>query len=281
MAAGGADLPQLIVEAVREKARTVRALRTKWALLARDLLALATGMRTAVMLDYVALQPEALLDLVGTVAGICHEAGQHMVVGVWDSCCYVLRRDLLAERACNREAVLWLKLVGDGPQKHMRPASPLNQEAVQQQVEGLLRLLHSANPAQDVCNLATCDGYYIMPTLNGWLLGYPVVYLADEATVQATADHLSSQGVVRHIAMAANSTLKAACQRSGLSNNAAFEELEVLLSFTVPVEAADAGKGVALLQWVSGLQSSLECQASVGWGNFRVECEETSQRMQL
>ncbi len=75
MAAGGADLPQLIVEAVREKARTVRALRTKWALLARDLLALATGMRTAAMLDYVALQPEALLDLVGTVAGICHEAG--------------------------------------------------------------------------------------------------------------------------------------------------------------------------------------------------------------
>ena len=75
--------------------------------------------------------------------------------------------------------------------------------------------------------------------------------------------------------------VQAACQRSGLSNNAAFEELEVLLSFTVPVEAADAGKGVALLQWVSGLQSSLECQASVGWGNFRVECEETTQRMQL
>ncbi len=56
-----------------------------------------------------------------------------MVVGVWDSCCYVLRRDLLAERACNREAVLWLKLAGDGPQKHMRPASPLNQEVAYHQ----------------------------------------------------------------------------------------------------------------------------------------------------
>ena len=75
MAAVGADLPQLIVEAVREKARTVRALRTKWALLARDLLALATGMRTAVMLDYAALQPEVVQDLVRRVAELCHEAG--------------------------------------------------------------------------------------------------------------------------------------------------------------------------------------------------------------
>ncbi len=75
MASVGADLPQLIVEAVRESARAVRALRTKWALLARDLLALATGMRTAVMLDYVALQPEVLLDLVWRVAEVCHEAG--------------------------------------------------------------------------------------------------------------------------------------------------------------------------------------------------------------
>ena len=75
MAPTGSDLPRLIVEAVREKAGAVRALRTKWALLARDLLALATGIRTAVMLDYVALQPEVLLDLVGRVAELRHEAG--------------------------------------------------------------------------------------------------------------------------------------------------------------------------------------------------------------
>ena len=47
-----------------------------------------------------------------------------------------------------------------------------------------------------------------MPTLNGWLLGYPVVYLVSEATVQATADHLSAQGVERHVVMAPNPALK-------------------------------------------------------------------------
>ncbi len=32
----------------------------------------------------------------------------------------------------------------------------------------------------------------ILPTLNGWLLGYPVAYLLSEATIGAAARHLSS-----------------------------------------------------------------------------------------
>ena len=70
------NLSRLIVDAVHEKARLVRALRTKWALLARDLLALVTGMRTAAMLDYVALQPEVLLHLLGIIADIYPNTGQ-------------------------------------------------------------------------------------------------------------------------------------------------------------------------------------------------------------
>ena len=75
MAPMQSDLPRLIVEAVRERVGAVRALRTKWALLARDLLALATGVRFAVMLDYITLQPEILLGLVQRVAGLRLEAG--------------------------------------------------------------------------------------------------------------------------------------------------------------------------------------------------------------
>lgn len=70
------DLPAVIVGAVRKKAATVRALRSKWALLARDLLALATGMRTGVMLDYVALQPEVLLELVNELSA-WSSTGEH------------------------------------------------------------------------------------------------------------------------------------------------------------------------------------------------------------
>lgn len=74
MACPSSGLPQKVVDAVREKAASVRALRTKWALLARDLLALLTGLRTAVMLDYVAIRPEVVLDLVRGVAGL-HSSG--------------------------------------------------------------------------------------------------------------------------------------------------------------------------------------------------------------
>lgn len=119
-----------------------------------------------------------------------------------------MRKAILASGRCLLWGLSCSKLCWLNTLKSTSNANFFALQAVQQQVEGLLRLLHSANPAQDVCNLAMSDGYYIMPTLNGWLLGYPVVYLVDEATVQATADHLSSQGVVRHIAMAANSTLK-------------------------------------------------------------------------
>ena len=51
-----------------------------------------------------------------------------MVVGKWEGCCYILRRDLLAERARDREAVLWLKLVAVGTRTYMRAASPEDQE---------------------------------------------------------------------------------------------------------------------------------------------------------
>ena len=53
-----------------------------------------------------------------------------------------------------------------------------------------------------------CKGDYIMPTLNGWLLGYPVVYLVQEANVQQTADYLSSEGVQRHVVVSASASLK-------------------------------------------------------------------------
>ena len=61
---GSSELPGQVVALVRGKLSAAPALRTKWALLARDLLALLTGLRTGVMLDYAAVQPAVLLELV-------------------------------------------------------------------------------------------------------------------------------------------------------------------------------------------------------------------------
>ena len=67
-APGGSGLPGQVVALVRGQLRAAPALRTKWALLARDLLALLTGLRAGVMLDYAAVQPAVLLQLVDGAA---------------------------------------------------------------------------------------------------------------------------------------------------------------------------------------------------------------------
>ena len=46
----------------------------------------------------------------------------------WEGCCYVLRRDLLAKRAADKHAVLWLKLAWEGEQRQMCRASPQEAE---------------------------------------------------------------------------------------------------------------------------------------------------------
>ena len=99
--------------------------------------------------------------------------------------------------------------------KYMRTnLSNYSLQGIHQQVEGLMVLLHSAPGAESegVHDLASVKGDYIMPTLNGWLLGYPVVYLVDEATVEATADHLSSESLERHIVMAVCPALQVCLQ---------------------------------------------------------------------
>ncbi len=81
-----------------------------------------------------------------------------------------------------------------------------------------MNLLHSAPGAnsEGVRDLASVKGDFIMPSLNGWLLGYPVVYLVDGATVEATANHLSSESLERHIVMAVCPALQVCLQGLGL-----------------------------------------------------------------
>ena len=67
-----------------------------------------------------------------------------------------------------------------------------------------MQMLHAASTANGVFDLSLVEGEFIIPTLNGWLLGYPVVYLVTSGTVEGTADYLSLQDLQRHV-------LKASC----------------------------------------------------------------------
>ena len=77
-------------------------------------------------------------------------------------------------------------------------------QEVYRQVDSFMQMLHVANTANGFFDISLVEGNFIIPTLNGWLLGYPVVYLVTSGTVEGTADYLSSQDLQRHI-------LKASC----------------------------------------------------------------------
>lgn len=68
-------------------------------------------------------------------------------------------------------------------------------QAVSAELETVCNLITAARPSnKGVCtfvDLDTAVGIPIMPTLSGWLLQYPVVYLAHRATAEILAQLLS------------------------------------------------------------------------------------------
>ena len=75
-------------------------------------------------------------------------------------------------------------------------------QEVTHQLETLCKLVQSAEAASNsssrctLTDLTSVKGIPIMPTLSGWLLGYPVVYLADEITAALMAQLLSAAVLV-------------------------------------------------------------------------------------
>ena len=69
-------------------------------------------------------------------------------------------------------------------------------------------MLLAAKSAEGVFDISLVEGVFIIPTLNGWLLGYPVVYLVTSDNVEGTADHLSAQDMRRHVMKASCPGLK-------------------------------------------------------------------------
>ena len=75
-------------------------------------------------------------------------------------------------------------------------------QAVTAELETVCNLIMAARPSnKGACifvDLDTAVGIPIMPTLSGWLLQYPAVYLAHRATAESLAQHLSETVLVLH-----------------------------------------------------------------------------------
>ena len=68
----------------------------------------------------------------------------------------------------------------------------------------VLAAVQAASSARAVLKLGAVSGAPLMPSLNGWLLGYPVVYLVDDGNVDAAAEALSHAPLLLVRALAVN-----------------------------------------------------------------------------
>ncbi|XP_042482555.1 uncharacterized protein LOC122062954 isoform X2 [Macadamia integrifolia] len=93
--------------------------------------------------------------------------------------------------------------------------------------------------SSEFIDLSDCmqDVHVTVPTLNGWLLGYPVVYLFDRDHIADATYNLSTKSL--HL-------FKVSVCRNGISGEGS--HLEELMSFSVPYDLSTEGKNESWAQ---------------------------------
>ncbi|KAK9832132.1 hypothetical protein WJX74_000238 [Apatococcus lobatus] len=169
-----------IVQKVKAFCVKRKAMRRHWIILARDILAFASGMRSAIMLDYISEPPPVIHQLLDSIGPeLSHLTGSWSVQQ--------------ARKSFMRSLTAFIAFDTQQPCKRSRWALP-------EEVQGVLQALHPLaeallNAEVDVVLDLGSLTVLTMPTLSGCLLGYPIVYLIDSHECgSAAASILSLEG---------------------------------------------------------------------------------------
>ncbi|KAF3455693.1 hypothetical protein FNV43_RR00335 [Rhamnella rubrinervis] len=276
--------------------------RIKWRLktLARrrleiDVLALCTGMRPVVMIDYGGKMPE-LQERLCTLLDLSQKESanfEHLRVMVIHDMIYLVHSRGLAEHiqsSLNSAAELLLVDLEQDPPKMIIEAekSPLGIQllSIQKWFSVLFPLDemrngflsgHGTENAESSSNnrmecqssqfidLSSCmqDTQVTVPTLNGWLLGYPVVYMFGKEHIADAIYNLSTKSL--HIFKIS------ICRNTASSRGSQMEEL---LSFTVPYDLSMGGSSE---QWAKAYMSYMQVKwerCKRAWRSLHLEVSE-------
>ncbi|GBF92156.1 hypothetical protein Rsub_04503 [Raphidocelis subcapitata] len=265
--------------------------------LAYDALAVAAGLRAVAMFDYARAAPA---ELAAALAPLRRAPGFQGGLLVLDGCCYLSDLGHLLQRletfcrgqgadadadaddgAAGGPALAVVEFGGPAPA--LAPEASLRALAAQlapllAAVERRLSPPRQAGVAWPVIDLAAVPGLPCMPTLNGWLLGYPVVYSVgsyEEAarasgalsaaqlhlfTVRARCAPLGALCGADAAAAAARTRPQAGAQGRGADGG------NVLLSFTVPRELRSAGVDAAAAALLDALRRAARRGSGGGGG---------------
>ncbi|CAN1845563.1 hypothetical protein LINPERHAP1_LOCUS37888 [Linum perenne] len=264
-----------------------------------DVLALLTGMRPVIMVDYGGKMPE-LQDHLCALIKLCQQESdvfQCLRVMVVDDMIYLIHIKGLAEYAMtslnSKVELLFVNLERDPPEMVSREC-PLGNEFLR--VQKMFSLLSprdelednastsscvtdnvtngkpatSSNPStsisDELVDLSSCmqETQITVPTLNGWLLGYPVVYLFGKDFIADAICNLSTKYL----------RLFRILVRWGDAAAGKGSQVEELMSFSVPYELSMRGRKE---EWAEAFLERLQmkwekCRET--WVSLEMEVEE-------
>ncbi|PON88647.1 hypothetical protein TorRG33x02_155520 [Trema orientale] len=262
-----------------------------------DVLALCTGMRPVVMVDYGGKMPE-LQERLCALLKLCQKESsifEHLRVMIIEDMIYLVHIRGLAEHAQSslksESQLLFVDIEQDPPKMIMPEKNPLGIQfiSVQKRFSVLFPLEGTKNDflscprtnemvdakspvndlitsqSSDFIDLSSClqDTQVTLPTLNGWLLGYPVVYAFGKEHISDAIRNLSTKSL--HI-------FKISVSRNSLSTKES--QLEELLSFSVPYSLSMGGSNEhwAKAHWTH-MQMKLE-RCKQAWRSLQLDVNE-------
>lgn len=243
-----------IVKCVKEACTKHPRLRRNAAVLARDIAAVCTGLRVAIMVDYMPLSSSTMLAILADVRAQLVDPKQwyNLALLHLDGCLYLLRHDACCSQAatlnCVEAKTVFITVQTDPcGQSYLGVASDEALKAVTAELETMYNLIMAAEPSNKgpctFVDLDTAVGSPIMPTLSGWLLQYPVVYLAQRATAETMAQLLSETVLVLHEVQIDGPFIKVLQEQFSRQ-----DKLRSLFAFTVP-DNLSLKCNVALKSW--------------------------------
>ncbi|XP_019165623.1 PREDICTED: uncharacterized protein LOC109161605 [Ipomoea nil] len=257
-----------------------------------DILALCTEMRPVVMVDYGGKMPELQERLCAFLKHCRNESSafEFLQVMVIEDMIYLIHLRAFEEfvkSSLNLEReFLFIDLEHDPPKMITRAEeSPAIVELVLAQKlfsshfsEGKINSNHlghcstdftannkpTSSQSSDFIDLSNCikETEVTIPTLNGWLLGYPVVYLFGKDHIEDAIYNLSTKSL--HL-------FQILVCRNGAHNDRSQSQKEELLSFSVPYELSLEGSDEPWAQaFLAHMQAGLKKCDQV-WSSLRME----------
>lgn len=221
-----------------------RRLRSHLPLLLRDIFAVASGLRAGFLLDYGIVEAKYLADDITGILQLLPKGHQLLCVVVVAECCLVV-----APKALDVDHPMLLRFHRDGDLKSLKArwASPAEGSEIRAQFIRLKDALVSAcaegfqKPRVPIVQLDSVPNLPTIPTVHGFLLGYPIVYVVSTLEEAQAANRCLSTSTLR--------VYKVICslEDPDLHSESSKKRSDVpLLGFSLPAALADGSQAWTL-----------------------------------